>query len=297
MYDPFGNGQRSVDSLPLTPATGGLDLDIGNHGQQKFFFTNPSNTIGSANSSPTEAPLNDPVGNSQWPSYLNTSVPPVSQFGLDGLSASPTVDYFTSPESSDLAIQSAGLNNPLWSAEDLPLHTNKLSNSITQPISHSGESNRHSVPGLTTSSSGAQSEMGDHGLFGDLDYNKPPSNASEQLFFDQRQFRDPQAYRIGAAIKPDEMRPPTSMPVSDGRRSMDFDFLQRPASGLFEEAPKQMETAESLQNLPTYANNDVTLFSNSGSNQWLSLLGDDTFDMPLQQLENGLDTSPFSYTS
>lgn len=76
---------------------------------------------------------------------------------------------------------SAGFN-PLWSAGDLPLDPSKLNDSLTQPISHSGES-KQSGPGLTVASS-VHSEVEGPTLFGDLEFTSPPSTASESLFWE-----------------------------------------------------------------------------------------------------------------
>ncbi|KIW04195.1 uncharacterized protein PV09_04503 [Verruconis gallopava] len=68
-------------------------------------------------------------------------------------------DFVTSPTGvygeSDWNIPSA--TSDFFSPSDLPLSTSM--NKLSQTISHSGESNYQSVPGLTASSSGAQSEI------------------------------------------------------------------------------------------------------------------------------------------
>ncbi|KAF2193373.1 hypothetical protein K469DRAFT_712122 [Zopfia rhizophila CBS 207.26] len=211
-YAMFGSAQHSVDSLPITPLTGALDQT----GFQDSLFTSQSSTTyGQEGNSPSESHLSDTFSPQQWP--WPSSVNSLNRnFGYGSLSTSPSQDCLPNLENG-LAIPSAGLNNPLWSAGDLPLDPNKLSDSLTQPISHSGESNQHSAPGLTTGSS-AQSEVGEPALFGDL----PQSAVSETLFWE-----DTPALRLATSGPP-----PTSMPaVDEDRRSVDVDFTKRMNNG------------------------------------------------------------------
>jgi hypothetical protein len=199
----FGSAQRSVDSLPIAPLTGGLD----SNGFPDALFTSQSSTFGQEGNSPGDT-CSDTLSTQQWP-WINTVTPITQNFGYGSLSTSPSQDCLPNLDS-EWAIPSAGLNNPLWSAGDLPLDPSKLNNSLTQPISNSGES-KHSAPGLTTSTS-SHSEIGDPTLFGDLsglDYKPPQSVVSESLLWE-----DSPVYRPA----------PSSIPTTSSGDSLGFNL-------------------------------------------------------------------------
>jgi hypothetical protein len=201
----FGSVQRSViDALPLTPITGSLETFSG---MQDSLFTSQPTAYGFGSNSPEESQLSDSTSTQQWP-WTNNVTPVNRIFGYGSLSTSPSQDCLPNLDS-DWAIPSAGLNNPSWSATDLPLDPSKLNDPLTQPISHSGES--HSNPGLTTASS-SHSETGEPVLFGDLEIKNPPSVASESLFWD-----DNPVFRFAATSAPSAPSEislaPTSMPA------------------------------------------------------------------------------------
>jgi len=202
-YTMFGSAQRSVDSLPIAPLTGGLD----SNGFPDALFTSQSSTFGQEGNSPGDT-CSDTLSTQQWP-WINTVTPITQNFGYGSLSTSPSQDCLPNLDS-EWAIPSAGLNNPLWSAGDLPLDPSKLNNSLTQPISNSGES-KQSAPGLTTSTS-SHSEIGDPTLFGDLsglDYKPPQSVVSESLFWE-----DSPVYRPA----------PSSIPTTSSGDSLGFNL-------------------------------------------------------------------------
>jgi hypothetical protein len=193
-------GQRSVTGLPLTPLTDNLDST----GLQDSMFTSQTTPFGHDGNSPSESHLSDTVS-AQWP--WSSTVNPVNRnYGFGSLSTSPSQDCLPNLEN-EWAIPSAGLHNPLWSAGDLPLDPGKLSNSFTQPISHSGESNKHSNPGLTSASS-SHSEIGEPTLFGDLEIKNPQSAVSESLFWE-----DNPVFRSTPNAPSDVRAAPTSMPI------------------------------------------------------------------------------------
>jgi hypothetical protein len=203
-YMMFGSGQRSVDSLPLTPITGALDSTT----LQDSLFSAPGSAfLGQESNSPSESHLSDAVSNPKW-----WGAPMTNAFGMGSLSTSPSQDCLTNSEN-DWGIHSAGLNDPLWSAGDLPLNPSKLNDTLTQPISHSGESNHQSAPGLTTASS-THSDVGDATLFGELDFKNPPSTVSDPLAWDD-------AYRLPTS-GPDVRAAPVS-----SRPPLELDFYDR----------------------------------------------------------------------
>jgi len=202
-YLMFGSAQRSVDSLPITPITGALNSTT----LQDSLFSAPGSAfLGQEDNSPTE----DTVSNPKW-----WTAPVSNSFGIGSLSTSPSQDCLTNSET-DWAIPSAGLNDPLWSAGDLPLNPSKLNDTLTQPISHSGESNHQSAPGLTTASS-THSDVGDAALFGDLDFKNPPSNVGDALSWDDSTFRLP--------TSGPEVRAAPPVPIS--RPPLELDFYDR----------------------------------------------------------------------
>ncbi|KAF2798454.1 hypothetical protein K505DRAFT_346532 [Melanomma pulvis-pyrius CBS 109.77] len=213
-YAMFGSAQRSVDSLPITPLTGGLDTN----GFQDSLFTGQSSTFGQDSNSPSES-QGDTISTQQWP-WANTVTPITRNFGYGSLSTSPSQDCLPNLDN-EWSIPSAGLNNPLWSAGDLPLDPSKLSDSLTQPISHSGDS-KQSAPGLTTSSS-SHSDIGEPSLFGDLrdlDFKPSQSAVSESLFWE-----DSPVYRLATSGPGESRMAPTSIPTTDGK-GFNLDFAK-----------------------------------------------------------------------
>ncbi|KAF2091631.1 hypothetical protein K490DRAFT_30903 [Saccharata proteae CBS 121410] len=230
---PFGYfaPQNAAESVPMTPLNGALDTESSLFDPAKYASYSQasalSKMVGEREISPAQ-PVNDGIASSQ-----NQQMPwgmfPSSQFGMDSLSTSPTGDYFPTPES-EFGFPSASTNP--WSAGDLPLVPNKLSDSLTQPISHSGESNQHSIPGMTTSSSGAQSEVGEPIFFGDMDMTKiqqQPTASDQSLLSDSFPFREPNDYRLSSSSLQQDLHQqlPTSLPTSEPHGSLDIDFMKR----------------------------------------------------------------------
>lgn len=202
-YAMFGPAQRSVDSLPLTPLTGALDSTT----LQDTLFSAPGSAMFAQESnSPSESHLSESISGQKWWG------PPISDvFGMGSLSTSPSQDCLTNLDN-DWAIPSAGLNDPSWSAGDLPLDPNKLNDPLTQPISQSGESSQQSAPGLTTASS-THSDVGDSALFGDLEFRNPPSGVGEPLSWEEN-YRLPTS---GTDVRPAPTldRPPLELDFYD----------------------------------------------------------------------------------
>ncbi|KAF2267515.1 hypothetical protein CC78DRAFT_59685 [Lojkania enalia] len=219
-YTMLGSGQRSVDGLPITPLTGSADSS----GVQESLFNTQPTSFPQDGASPSESQGSDTISTTQWP-WASTFTPVSRNFGFSSLSTSPSQDCLPNL-ADDWAIPSAGLSNPLWSAGDLPLNPNKLSDTLTQPISHSGDS-RHSAPGLTTASS-AQSEMGEPALFGDMDLRNPQPNGSDSLFWD-----DKPTYHSTASAPSEARSIPTSIPVttSSDAQGLEFDLTDRTIEG------------------------------------------------------------------
>lgn len=200
-YAMLGSGQRAVDSLPITPLTSNLDAN----GIQDSLFTPQNSMFSPDGNSPSESQLSDGMSTQQWP-WTSTINPVNRNLAYGSLSTSPSQDCLPNLDN-DWAIPSAGLNNPVWSAGDLPLDPSKLSDTLTQPISHSGESNKLSNPGLTTASS-SHSDIGEPVLFGEFNFENPQSAASETIFWE-----DTPTFRLAASTPNEPRSVPTSMPT------------------------------------------------------------------------------------
>ncbi|KAF2760285.1 hypothetical protein EJ05DRAFT_278562 [Pseudovirgaria hyperparasitica] len=175
-------------------------------------------TLISGPNSPIDSTL--PLHN--WPWTRNGLPSAYSTYG--SFSTSPSGDYMS--HDSDWAIPSAGLQ-PSWSATDLPLVPEKLVDAVPQPNSHSGDSNRASVPGLSTSSS--QSEVGEPNFFGDLDLKSTQTAIADHAWEDAFHYHKSRAYRVlsNASTPPDLRQAPTSVPDTHSRNSLDLDYLRR----------------------------------------------------------------------
>jgi hypothetical protein len=197
-YAMFGSNQRSVDDVSSATMVSNLDATAFQDplfANQNPMFTQDGNSPGSN--------VSDTFSNQQW-SWPSTSATPISgMFNYGSLSTSPSQDCLPNFDS-DWAMPSAGFN-PLWSAGDLPLDPSKFTDSLTQPISHSGES-KQSGPGLTAASS-VHSEVGEQNLFGDLEFNAPQSTTSDSLFWE-----DSPVYRINSSTPSDNFSAPVTMP-------------------------------------------------------------------------------------
>lgn len=194
-YAMFGSNQRSGDSLPLNPALNGVPF-------QESMFATQGETLGQEGESPSSN-VSDSFATQQWPWPTNTVTPVTGTF-YGSVSTSPSHDCLPNVDN-EWGVPSSGFN-PLWSAGDLPLDPSKFSDSLTQPISHSGES-KQSGPGLTVASS-AHSEVGEPNPFADLDFTQPPSAASESLFWE-----DSPVYRFTTSIPSESIEAPVSIPA------------------------------------------------------------------------------------
>jgi len=219
----FGSTPYSTDGLPITPVTGSIESggfqdnnnfqDYFQDGFQDAFqdplFTGQASTFGQGGNSPTESHLSETLAG-PWPWTANPNFP------YESVQTSPSQSQERLPTlENEWAIPSAGLVNPSWTAGDLPLDPNKLSDALGDPISHSGES-KHSAPGLTASSS--PSELGDAVLFGDLDFQAQPPTANESLFWE-----DSPVYRVAPSAM-NESRAPTSVPPRSTPESQPFEL-------------------------------------------------------------------------
>jgi hypothetical protein len=210
-YAMFGSNQRSTDDLPATTMATSLD---GNAFQDSLFAT--QNQLFSQGANSPSSNVSEPFTNQQWP-WTTTTVTPINgMFAYGSLSTSPSQDCLPNLDS-DWSIPSAGFD-PLWSAGDLPLNPSKFTDTVAQPISHSGES-KQSGPGLTAASS-VHSDVGEPNLFGDLDINASQSTPSESLFWE-----DSPVYRLASG---DGFLAPASVPVTSGPhvQSLDSDFTK-----------------------------------------------------------------------
>jgi hypothetical protein len=182
-------------------------------------------------SSPIDSTPGEPFASQQWAWSTPTSQP-MHQFSSEvPSSASPTQVDFPSTYENDWAIPSAGVqSSSIWSSGDLPLNPNRLHKTITPPISLSCDSNFPSAPGLTSGSSGEQSENGDGGYADNYDYSTSQTNLHDQIFDDVLSMRVAERatpYRINTAPKRPEFRQaPTSVPTGASRRSLDLDQMR-----------------------------------------------------------------------
>lgn len=192
----FGSTQRCADKPAMPSASTSLDAFAFSD-----MFSSQVGMLGQGGDSP-ESNVSDTFSNQQWPWMTNTVASVSSTFGVGSLSTSPSQDCLPNLDK-DWMASTAGFD-PLWSATDLPLDPSKFNDDLAQPISHSGES-KHSGPGLTVASS-AHSEIGEGGLFGDVDFKAPQSAASESLFWE-----DTPAYQFNTAVTSESVNVPVSM--------------------------------------------------------------------------------------
>jgi hypothetical protein len=195
-YAMFGSNQRPADDVASSTLPNGLESAAFQDPlfpSQNSYFNQDGNSPGSNES--------ETFSNQQWP-WTTTATPINSMFNFGSLSTSPSQDCLPNLDS-DWSIPSAGFN-PVWSAGDLPLDPSKFTDSLTQPISHSGES-KQSGPGLTAASS-VHSELGEQNLFGDMEIKAPQSTASETLFWE-----DSPVYRVSTAATGESLLAPVSM--------------------------------------------------------------------------------------
>lgn len=190
----FGTAERSMESVPIAPASAIPDLFSG-QSATNFYDAN----------SPDDAQFGDIFSTQPW--SLQNSMTGNQNFGYGSLSTSPSQDCLPNFEN-EWAIPSASLANPIWSATDLPLDPSKLNDTLTQPISHSGESNKQSNAGLTTASS-SHSESEEPLLFGDADFKKAPSVATDSLFWEDHN----PVFRFPSGTANDLSFVPTSLPA------------------------------------------------------------------------------------
>jgi hypothetical protein len=209
-YAMFGSGQRLTDDAPTTTMASSLDASA----FQDNLFGNQTALLSQDGNSPGSN-VSETFSTQQWP-WTTTTVTPINGlFNYGSLSTSPSQDCLPSLDS-DWSTSSAGFN-PLWSAGDLPLDPSKFTDTLAQPISHSGES-KQSGPGLTAASS-AHSELGDLNTFGDFDPTAPQSAVSEPLFWE-----DNPVYRTNTSSSVESVAaslsvPATSVPYVQGLES------------------------------------------------------------------------------
>ncbi|KAK7545968.1 hypothetical protein BKA81DRAFT_94452 [Phyllosticta paracitricarpa] len=297
--------QTTSESVPITPLAAGLENDNAGFDPSKYLFNTQQQTAydkmpGETTMAPSVT-MSESMPVNQY-SWMNNNVFPGQQYGMDSISTSPTGDLTPEYDLNTLTSAAADIHhNPYpWSAGDLPLDPNKLSDSL-QPVSHSGESNRQSVPGMTTSSSGAQSEVGEPALFGDLDFSKIQQQPS---------FGEPPAYQLGsAAVSQQDLHQqmPNSISTNSHRQSLDLDFLSSSNStavgqqgmdvfgtsalddaSLFQTAGTTGSSGFTEGNFATTADFAVTLNSSQGG---MSTTADDSAWMDM--LGGGLNVNSF----
>ncbi len=171
----------------------------------------------------------------QW--QLKVSAMSSLNYGNGDYSTSPSGDYLLSPDT-DWSFHYAGIDSH-FSAVDLPLVPNRDFSSLSQPASYSGESNRHSLPAMTATSSGTQSEIGESSIFDNHDLTKRQSHRSEHYSLDDVfETQSPASYRLSSSSL-SNVYPVHQVPgPSHGKKtSLDLDYamhgpqLYGPTSG------------------------------------------------------------------
>jgi len=213
-YAMFGSAQSSAEDVPSTTMASNLDANAFTDqmfASQNTLFNQDGNSPGSN--------VSDTFPTQQWPWATNTVTPVNGMFNFGSLSTSPSQDCLPNYDN-DWSIPSAGFN-PLWSAGDLPLNPSKFTDTLTQPISHSGES-KQSGPGLTAASS-VHSEIGEPNPFGDLELKPAQSTGSETLFWE-----DSPVYRLNNSTPGSNFIAPSSMPAASLSQvqGLDSDFTK-----------------------------------------------------------------------
>ncbi|EMD68222.1 hypothetical protein GGP41_001780 [Bipolaris sorokiniana] len=188
----FGSTPRCADKPSVANASTSLDAFAFND-----MFSSQVGMFSQGGDSP-DSNVSDTFSSQQWPWMTNTMTPVTGAFAMGSLSTSPSQDCLPNLDKDWTGF------DPLWSATDLPLDPSKFNDELAQPISHSGES-KQSGPGLTVASS-THSEIGEGGLFSDVDFKPPQSAASESLFWE-----DTPAYRFNPSVPSEPVNVPVSM--------------------------------------------------------------------------------------
>lgn len=194
----------------MTTMAGSLDT----LNYQDSFFNSQNGAFGAQDSNSPDSNTSDNFPTQQWPWTTATGTPVNYNFDFGSLSTSPSQECLPNLDS-QWSIPSAGFDQ-IWSAGDLPLDPSKLNDSLTQPMSHSGES-KQSGPGLTVASS-VHSEVGEPNPFADLDYKAPQSAASESLFWE-----DQPVYRFSTSMPTESLVAPMSIPVTSMSSTQAFE--------------------------------------------------------------------------
>ncbi|ORY03845.1 hypothetical protein BCR34DRAFT_492059 [Clohesyomyces aquaticus] len=215
-YTIYGSAALSLES-PITPLTGTLDGNsIGDS-----LFSSSSNFAQDGNS--PDSQLSDSLSTQQW--WNSPATTGINRnFAYGSLSTSPSQDCLTNLDNQWMVPTASA---KVWSATDLPLDPNKLNDTLTQPISHSGESNQPSVPGLTTASS-THSENEEPAYLGDVDFGNPQSATTDRLFWE-----DSPAFRSAPSVTSELRSAPTSMPTANAVdfQALDINFSERVGEG------------------------------------------------------------------
>jgi hypothetical protein len=211
----FGSNQRSTDDLSATTMAPSMATSLEAAVFADSLFADQNSLFSQGSNSPSSN-VSEPFSNQQWPWSAATVTPINDMFAFGSLSTSPSQDCLPN-FGSEWSMPSAGFD-PIWSAGDLPLNPSKFTDTMAQPISHSGES-KQSGPGLTAASS-VHSDV-EANLFGDLDINAPQSTASEPLFWED----NPGGYHVASR---DSFLPSASVPVTSASQVqvLDSDFTK-----------------------------------------------------------------------
>ena len=198
---------------------------------------------------PTDMPLSP--GNVSSENLATDSAAVLSWYDSTmNTAADSTADFLASPNFCTMSELEWGIpsaSSEFFSPADLPLNSNPSYSEYVQPVSHSGESNYQSAPGLTAPSSGTPSETGETAYHADQE-------SSTGFWTDNVTFREPDPYRMSQASIYDSFSyPPATAADSKPQQS---------SSGFGFDA-SQNQPSQSLGEMPNMAEGDVNNNDNS----------------------------------
>ena len=222
--------QRSMDSLPLMRTTG----EVPSPSQDTILSAQQQDTrlVRSAHGSPeaTSKPTTNPPSRRLTPldisfSTFDTTTPSPLRDDYTNQASMGFDSYYATPE--EQAISSASYNMPVvdWSALDLPLETSAYSTTYSQPQSYTSfDYSNVGQPGLTTSSSGEVSEVGDYMPNG---LPSPPIVGPTQYVSGPPDAAATNMYRLSSASSSHMSMPQASMLANTNAENLDMDcFFQ-----------------------------------------------------------------------
>jgi hypothetical protein len=169
--------QLSEENLQISPFASNFDSDLSSYDFPSIMGTSDfSGSVDGDGAQLARTTSADALATSVG--WYDSSILTTVAEGPDDFSSSPS-GIFDYKDADWTSIPSA--TSDFFSPSDLPLVTSQPD--LSQPISHSGESNYQSAPALTASSSGAQSEIGEPSFPADGEQEAFPSYWSGTVQF------------------------------------------------------------------------------------------------------------------